>query len=221
MKRFVWTLLICLIAAPALGATRYVSDQLEIPMRSGKSTQYRIVKMLPSGTPLEVLDVDQAEGYSRVRTPDGTEGWVLTRLLQNIPSARDRLATAEKKLAQLQEAERERMANLDNLKNEKGSLEGKLSALLEQNSKLKQELLEIRRTASSTLAIANENKELKNKVLQMERDMQRLTQENEALSDRTKRDWFMVGAGVIIVGIILGLILPRIRVKKRSSWDSL
>lgn len=221
MKALVLTLLIGLIATPALGQTRYVSDQLEVPLRSGTSTQHRIIRMLPSGTPLEVLEVNQTEGYSRVRAPDGAEGWILSRLLMDIPSARDRLARAEKELAELKAAERERLANLDNLKSEKGSLEDKLSALLEENSQLKQELAEIRRTASSSLAIAEENKELKNRMLQMEREQQRLAQENEALSDRTKRDWFMVGAGVIIVGIILGLILPRIRVKKRSSWDTL
>lgn len=221
MKALVLTLLISLIAMPALAETRYVSDQLEIPLRSGTSTQHRIIRMLSSGTPLGVLEVNTEAGYSRVRAPDGAEGWVLSRLLQNIPSARDRLAQAQKQLAELQAAERERLENLDNLKSEKGSLEDKLSALLEENSRLKQELAEIRRTASSSLAIAEENKELKNRLLQMERKQQRLVQENEALSDRTKRDWFMVGAGVIIVGIILGLILPRIRVKKRSSWDTL
>ncbi|HSH28571.1 MAG TPA: TIGR04211 family SH3 domain-containing protein [Thiohalobacter sp.] len=221
MKAFVWTLLIGMLATPALAETRYVSDQLEIPLRSGTSTQHRIIRMLDSGTPLEVLEVDADAGYSRVRAPSGVEGWVLSRLLMDIPSARDRLARAEKKLAELQTAERERLENLNNLKSEKGSLEGKLSALLEENNRLKQELMEIRRTASSSLAIAEENKELKNRLLQMGREQQRLVQENAALSTRTKRDWFMVGAGVIIVGIILGLILPRIRVRKRSSWDTL
>ena len=221
MKALALTLLIGLLATPALAQTRYVSDQLEIPLRSGTSTQHRIIRMLSSGTPLEVLEVDADAGYTRVRAPSGAEGWVLSRLLQDIPSARDRLARAEKQLAELQAAERERLENLDNLKSEKGSLEDKLSALLQENNRLKQELMEIRRTASSSLAIAEENKELKNRMLQMEREQQRLVQENEALSDRTKRDWFMVGAGVIIVGIILGLILPRIRVKKRSSWDTL
>ena len=41
------------------------------------------------------------------------------------------------------------------------------------------------------------------------------------LKDRTARDWFMVGAGVVILGMIIGLIIPRIRWRKKSSWDSL
>jgi len=55
----------------------------------------------------------------------------------------------------------------------------------------------------------------------MERELQTLTQENESLRDRSHRDWFMVGSGVTIAGIILGLILPRIRFRRRSSWDTL
>jgi SH3 domain protein len=31
----------------------------------------------------------------------------------------------------------------------------------------------------------------------------------------------MVGAGVIILGMIIGLIIPRIRWRKKSSWDTL
>jgi SH3 domain protein len=44
-------------------------------------------------------------------------------------------------------------------------------------------------------------------------------QENENLRDRTARDWFIVGAGVVLVGIIIGLIIPKIRFrKKKSNW---
>jgi len=62
---------------------------------------------------------------------------------------------------------------------------------------------------------------LKNKIVGYERQSQSLLQENQSLKDRTARDWFMVGAGVILLGMIIGLIIPRIRWRKKSSWDSL
>jgi len=43
------------VAAEAL----YISDTLEITMRSGKGTNFGITRMLRSGTPVEVLDVDK------------------------------------------------------------------------------------------------------------------------------------------------------------------
>jgi SH3 domain protein len=86
--------------------------------------------------------------------------------------------------------------------------------------KASQELAEIKRTASSALAIDSENKDLKSRLVALERNLQTLQQENENLKDRTARDWFMVGAGVVLLGIIAGLIIPRIRWRKKSSWDT-
>lgn len=201
--------------------TRYVSDRLEIPLRSGKSTQHRILRMVPSGTPLEVLEVDKENGWTRVRTPSGTEGWVLTRLLMDIPAARDRLARAEKRLAELELRDRQRAQSLGATEKEKAELQAELDKLREENRSLAQQLAEIRRTASSALAIDAENKELKSRLMQMEREQQTLAQENETLRDRTARDWFMVGAGVVVLGILIGLILPRLRIRRKSSWGDL
>lgn len=222
MKLLLSALLLSLsIAVPAMAETLYVSDQLEIPMRSGISNQHRIVRMLPSGTPVTVLETDSTAGYTQVQTPSGVEGWVLSRYLMKIPAARDRLTAAEKKLADLELENRERAAKLAEAGTTKESLLGEVEQLNKENSKLTQELAEIRRTASNALALDSENKQLKNKLLELEREQQNLAQENDSLRDRSDRDWFMVGAGVVILGIILGLILPRIRLKKRSSWDTL
>lgn len=201
--------------------TRYVSDRLEIQMRTGKGTQFRILRMLPSGTPLEVLEVDQENGYSRVRAPGGVEGWVLNRYLMKGQAARDRLADAEKRLAELELENRKLKTSFGDLKQEKSQADDKRSTLDKENRKLTQELEEIRRTASSALAIDAENKDLKGRIVAYERQLQTLQQENEGLKDRTARDWFMVGAGVVILGMIIGLIIPRIRWRKKSSWDTL
>lgn len=209
------------IALTAQAETRYVSDELEIALRSGTSTQHRILRMIPSGTALQVLQHDEGTGYSRVRTPNGTEGWVLTRYLMTTPAARERLAATEKKMAELELQTRERMAKLSDRDREFLNATQELSQVKDENLKLSKQLADIQRTASSALAIDAENKDLKSRLMQMERDQETLRQENQALRDRTARDWFMIGAGVVIVGIILGLILPRIRIRKRSSWDSL
>lgn len=213
--------LVAAVSGLAQAETRYVSDRLEIQMRTGKGTQFKILRMLPSGTALEVLEVDQQNGYSRVRSAGGVEGWVLNRYLMKGKAARDRLAEAEKELARLELENRKLSASVGELKNAKGSIDQERGALSKENRKLSQELEAIRRTASSALAIDAENKDLKSKIVAYERQAQTLKQENEGLKDRTARDWFMVGAGVIILGMIIGLIIPRIRWRKKSSWDTL
>jgi SH3 domain protein len=208
------------LAGSVLAETQYVSDRLEITMRSGKSTSHGITRMLRSGTPVEVLDVDKDAGYSHVRTRGGKEGWVLSRFLMKGPAARDRLAAAEKELAELELENRKMMTAMQALKEEKGSLEQEKSSLSGEHRKVSQELSEIKRTASSALALDSENKELKSRVVALERNLQTMQQENATLKDRTARDWFMVGAGVVLLGIIVGLIIPRIRWRRKSSWDT-
>jgi len=107
------------------------------------------------------------------------------------------------------------------VKTKVGGLEKDRKELTENNRKLNQQLTEIRRTASSAIALNNENKSLKANLVEMERNLQALSQENETLKDRTARDWFMVGAGVVLLGMIIGLIIPRIRWRRKSSWDTL
>jgi SH3 domain protein len=208
------------MAGNALAETRYVSDSLEITMRSGKGNSYSITRMLDSGTPVEVLEVDKDEGYTRVRTKSGKEGWVLSRYLMKTPAARDRLASAEKNLAEIELEKRKLETAMAALTEEKNKLAAELETLTGQNRKAGQELAEIKRTASSALAIDAENKDLKSRVVTLERDLQTVQQENEGLRDRSDRDWFMVGAGVVLLGILIGLIIPRIRWRKKSSWDT-
>ena len=209
-----------LLSGNAVAETRYVSDTLEITMRSGKGTSFGITRMLRSGTPVEVLNVDKKTGYTQVRTKSGKEGWVLSRFLRKGQAARDRLATAEKNLAELELENRKLTTSMATLKEEKGGLESSLAELEGQSRGVSQELAEIKRTASSALAIDSENKDMKGRIVSLERQLQTVQQENEALKDRTARDWFMVGAAVVLLGIIVGLIIPKIRFRKKSSWDT-
>lgn len=217
---FILVSCLLMLAGNALAETRYVSDTLEITMRSGKGTNFGITRMLRSGTPVEVLEVDKKSGYTQVRTKSGKEGWVLSRFLMNGRAARERLATAEKNLAELELENRKLTTAMTTVTEEKSGLEKNLQELEGQSRGVNQELSAIKRTASSALAIDSENKELKGRMVSLERQLQTIQQENEALKDRTARDWFMVGAAVVLLGIIVGLIIPKIRFRKKSSWDT-
>lgn len=200
---------------------RYITDDFQVTLRTGESTQNQIMRMLHSGTRLELLETDSKTGYSQVRTADGQEGWVLTRYLVDIPSARDRLDAAQKKLANLELQSNKLNGQLGNLKDTNDTLEHKNKALTDKNRSLDQQLASIRKTAANALAIDKENKALKSKVVSLERKVQSLDQENAVLKDRHDRDWFIAGALVLIGGIILGLIIPRMRVRRKSNWDTL
>ncbi len=221
MKKLLFIIIACVASVAEAQTIRYVTDQLEITMRSGKSTQHQVVRVLPSGTPVELLEVDSESGYSRVRSPQGIEGWVISRYLDNEPSGRERLAKAEKKIANLNIENSRLQEDIKQLTVDKNAVEKEKQALSKENHRLDQELTHIRQTAGSAIAIDSENKSLKEKLNTLERNYQSVKQENEVLKDRSDRDWFMVGAGVILLGIAIGLIIPKIRWRRKSSWDSL
>ncbi len=215
-------MLALLLAPPLLHAepTRYISDQFEITLRTGASTQNTIIKMLGSGAPVELLEQNPDSGYSRVRTSDGVEGWVITRYLMDAPSARAQLATAQNRVSTAKEQVEALAQQVETLKSEKSELQRGKNQLQSELQAANQELGRIRRTSSKVLEIDEERQQLKQYVRTLERDMQTLRTENEELKDRSARDWFMVGAGVLLLGILTGAILARMRGRRRGGWES-
>jgi SH3 domain protein len=217
-------IVLCLLAFAATVAdaqTRYVSDRLEITLRSGTSTQHSIVRMLPSGTRLEVLETDAAAGYSRVRTPDGVEGWVLTRYLMDQPAAREQVAAAINRVENLNAREAELTAQVASLSAERDALQAERDGLRAELEEVAAELERIRRVSASAVELDKANRELRTRLAAAEQSGDGLRAELSDLKRNTQRDWFLAGAGVLIAGLVLGLILPRLRVRRRAGWGDL
>lgn len=208
-----------LAASAASAAPGWVSDEFEITLRSGPSTSNAIQLMVKSGMQLEVLERDADSGYSRVQTPGGTEGWVLTRYLMIEPSAREQLETLTGQLTNASTRGESLDSQLAAVKNEYNSANRQVTTLEREKSELESELAEIRRTAANVLGINDQNKKLMDDLATAEIRADTLEQENRQLSSRTMRYWFMSGALVLLIGIILGIWLPRIRWQRRSGYD--
>ena len=208
-----------LITSAAVAETAWVSDQFEITLRSGPSTGNAIELMLKSGAELEVLERDSESGYTRVRTGGGTEGYVLTRYLMNEPAARDQLARLTSQLTN--EASRGSSLNtqLGAIRSEYDTATRNIATLEREKGDLEEELAEIKRTAANVLAINNQNKQLREQLSAEEIRVATLEQENRELTSQTTRYWFMSGALVLVIGMVLGLWLPRIRWQRRSRYD--
>jgi len=214
-------LAICILFSSAsLAKTAYVSDELEIMVRSGKSASHRIIATLKSGARLNIIEQDKQSGYSKVALSATKEGWVLTRLLRNIPSAKSRLAKAEKALADFKEKFSASSEQLNLLGKQKSGLDSEASQLKEANIKLSRELSELQKTASNAVQILEERNQLQQRVVSIEREFESLKRETDTLKNSNAQDWFLVGSGVLLLGIFLGFILPKLSWRKKSSWQS-
>ena len=221
MKIFAFFLLAFLIPAVIVAESGYVSDEFEVTMRSGPSTQNTILRMLPSGATVEVLETDEETGYSRISTISGTEGYVLSRFLMDQPAARDQLAGMRQRVSNLRQRNQELEARLGQATASRDELRQERDGLLRSNQGKDNELADIRRVSANALDLNGQNQELQTSVQTMNHRMQAQTSEIQELKDRRNRDWFLAGAAVLIGGILLGLILPKLRVRRRSSWSDL
>ncbi len=200
------TLLLCSVAQLAQARTAYVTDNVEIPLRSFDSERSKIVKILGNGTPVNILQDSNENGYSYVQIANGVEGFILTRFLSNEPGSRTQLEGASKKLEQLLEENKQlkaaQLANQD---------------VVKERDRVSAELSELQQTAANAIQLKQQRDQLQEQVVGIERELQQLKRENQALSDTSNQDWFLYGGGLALSGVLLGFILPRMSWRRRSS----
>lgn len=222
MKKFSsFSALIILTGGLANAESVWVSDQFEIMLRTGPSTSNAIERLLGSGTQLESLETDAETGYSRVRTGSGTEGWVLTRYLMGEPPAREQLLRLSSQLTNANAEGTSMSSHLASIETEYRAAKQRITALESEGDQLRSELAEIKRTAASVLAIDAQNQDLRQELADSQIEVSVLEEENATLSAQGRRYWFISGALVLFGGIILGLVLPRMKFQRRSGYDRL
>lgn len=210
---FVVFILLTSAAGSALAETLYVSDELEITLRTGPGVKNKITSMLKSGESLEVIQT-QADGYTEVRAANGKSGWVLQRFLMAEPSARSRLDEVNLRAQELGEQQQE----IASLREGAVNSETQLLTLKQTNSALKVELERVKKVAADTLIINEKNQQLTEALALAESKQVSLQVENERLANNTEQAWFIRGAGVILLGMFLGLLVPKLRLKKKRKW---
>ena len=221
MMTTIRALLVCLLVSTpmAFAAPAWVSDEFEITLRSGPSTSNAIQLMVGSGLELEVLERDAETGYSRVRTPGGTEGWVLTRYLMQERSAREQLQRLTSQLTNANSRGTTLDSQLTVIQGEYDASTRRITTLESEKAAVEQELATIKRTAANVLGVNEQNTSLMNQLSAAQIRADTLDQENRQLSGQTVRYWFMAGALVLLVGMLLGIWLPRVRWQRSTRYD--
>jgi SH3 domain protein len=217
MHRVLLSLVVVLLALPASAATVYISDELTVPLRRGPSNSHRILHAgLPAGTALEVLGEDKEAGFTQVRTPNGTEGWVPSQYLTREPIAKAQLAAAQKRIQTLEAELKTLRSNFQEQRGARTQVESRAAELDKQTQKLQAELAEIRRISAGAIAQAEENKKLKTDNEQLQAQNSQLTERVRSLERNVQLRWLLFGGGLVVVGLIFGVAIKSR--PKRSSW---
>jgi SH3 domain protein len=219
MQRASMLLIGILFSASAVAQSAWVSDEFEVTLRTGPSTSNAIQLMVTSGTELTILEEDADAGYTKVRTNGGTEGWVLTRYLMAEPSAREQLETLSQQLTSANSEGASMATQLSGIRAEYDNANRKISDLERSNADLQSKLDDITEKSANTIAIDKQNQNLQQQLTDAEIKVSVLEQEKEQLVGQSNRNWFITGALVVFGGVLLGLILPRMKFQRRSGYD--
>ena len=219
MKRLVPLILALMtFSGLAIAKTVYIGDTLYVPLRSGPGNEYRIVnRALKTGTPLTLLDEEQQDGFYRVQTSDGQDGFVPGQYIIFDPPAMLQLTSVQKQNSQLQAQVKELTTQL---KQTEASLKEQALALNSSNQKvssLQAELNRIKTISSKSLELDNRNQELVTTNEQLMGELQALQSTNQQLTDSDEQRWFIYGVGTLAFGLLIGLVAPLVRPKKKSS----
>ena len=223
MKQLFIVAVVFLIAPSFISAnaqTRYVTDSLEIMMRSGPSSKNKIVKVLKSGEPITLLEADAGGNHSHVRAGSGTTGYVLTRYISEEPSARNQVKRLQSQLDQLRAKPGELQSRLASTQDDNETLIAQNISITAKLKSTESELENIKRVSADAVGIANKNSKLEAEVQDLLLQLDDIRIQNKSLRDQSAQRWFMLGGGAILFGLFLGWLLSISKRPKRQSWGS-
>ena len=210
MKRVVFVgACLLLLAGPVLAAAMYVTDIVEITLRTGPSLQNKILTFLQSGQRLEIIQKD--DQWSQVRTSGGTEGWVLNRYLTPQPTSKIRLERLEEKLASLS-AQNAALAKENNeIKADNRKYSSDLNTTDKDLKQVREEYEALKAESGEFLALKTKFEKTSARLQEETKKAQQLEEQVSKLERSYAIKWFLAGAGVLLFGLIIGFSLKRQR----------
>ena len=192
------------LAWPALAdiATRYVVEDHPVTLRSGFSDQDHALATLRPGEAVRILKENKKEGQQRVQRESGEMGWVQTSDLRDaLPEAAAHPQAPAP--AGLEDAPAKTPEQLQ-----------------QELGRLQNELVQVRAASADVLRIQAERDQLQSTVISLKRELESLSQEKNTLDEDQQQTWFLIGGIVLFGGILIGILLPRISVRRRNQWGS-
>lgn len=232
MSRSVCLLLLVLCAPLGRAAeTAFVIDKLLVGVHKDADLNSAIVKVLPTGTELTVLE--RKGELAQIKDPEGVTGWVDGAYLMKEAPATNQLAQLKQEKMSLTERLRKLetatksgktgaadLAKVDALTNENTELKSQLSAQKLKNAEIEKELKTLRKTAgaggggsvaselqSANLTLRTKLEAAENKIAELEATVSSSTATGRiAAGVRTAPWWVWLGlvlglAGAFVAGV--------------------
>lgn len=215
MKSFVRTLGIvgiCLFLSTTvvLAETKYyINDSMKITMRTGPATDRKIIALLNVGQEVEILKAENE--WTLVRLTNGKEGWVISRFLTDQTPDSIQLEALRKNHSILQTKAESLMEENQALKAENKKLGIDLNSSETKQRDLSKSYDTLKRESKQFLDLQAKYKESTSKLAAQTQKAEKYEDELTKLLWSKNIKWFLSGAGVLVLGFIIGFSTKRQR----------
>ena len=215
MKSFI-VFFIVLFSTVVQAETMYIDDIIKITVRTGPGIDHKIVAMIKSNERVEVLKPKKPEkDWSFVRITNGKEGWVLSRFLT--PKEPDGLVLdrLKKKHNVLKNQAVSMIEENKVYKKENKKLNSELKTNKEISKKIKSSYETLKKESAEFLELKSNYEKTSSNLIEQTKKATKLEEELTSLLLHQNIKWFLSGAGVLLLGFVIGFSTKRQR--RRSS----
>ena len=198
--------------------TRYVTDLIFTPVRTGPGGDYRIInKGLPSGTEVTYYGLTEDGVWAEIETKGGTRGYLRAQYLQANAPRGSQVNALEATLAEEVERTAQLQRDLDEAMAQLTSTDSSMSTAARELEQTRETLAEVKRVSANAIQLDQMTKSLTGKLEDANARNDLLKLENARLQDRISSNRTIEVVVLIALGIMIALLVPRLSVKRRRN----
>ncbi|MDA9915862.1 TIGR04211 family SH3 domain-containing protein [Luminiphilus sp.] len=198
--------------------TRYVTDLIFTPVRTGPGGDYRIInKGLPSGTEVTYYGLTEDGVWAEIETKGGTRGYLRAQYLQANAPRGSQVNALEATLAEEVERAAQLQRDLDEAMAQLTSTDSSMSTAARELEQTRETLAEVKRVSANAIQLDQMTKSLTGKLEDANARNDLLKLENARLQDRISSNRTIEVVVLIALGIMIALLVPRLSVKRRRN----
>ena len=198
-----------LFSAAGFAETMYISDKLKVTVRSGPGTEYKILDIGESGDRVEILET--GEDWTLVKLANGKEGYVTTRYLVPGPTYAIRFDQLQAKHKTLTQEAAALLEENTRLRQENKQFSAALNGSEKSLKKLQGDYQELKTGSAEFLSLKAKFKQINEQLATQTEKASKLDKELSKVELNQYIKWFLAGSGVLLVGFIVGFSARRSR----------
>ncbi len=186
----------------AYAETMYVSDVLKLTVREGKGTGEKILAVIQSGQRVDVLQIE--DEWALVLFDDDKEGWVLSRFLTSKITNNVKLKWLQKKHKTLTVQAATLLEENTKLKKEKKEIDSSLKKADKSVEELNKSYNTLKTESADYIKLKSKFQKTASQLAEYAEKSERLEKELTKLEFRQTIRWLLTGAGVLLLGFLMG-----------------